>query len=83
MSQPTDTPSTPTNARKREIFDHLIDFVHHDCLGYRYTLPYDTLYDTMTEMLGPIDKNDLEALSVIADKLANYIKDIPYHKVFA
>tara|TARA_Y100000114_G_C11472722_1_gene191593 strand:- start:140 stop:418 length:279 start_codon:yes stop_codon:yes gene_type:complete len=83
MTATTTQEAQPTNARKQELFDHLLYYLYHDCHVYAYAHKGDPFYEHLEEELGEIKGSDLEALSVIAKTLAEYIHDFEYHMVFA
>jgi hypothetical protein len=83
MTATTTQEATTTTARKQELFDHLLYYLYHDCQVYAQADGYSPYYESLNDECGPISNQDMEAMSAIAETLAEYIEDIEYHKVFA
>ena len=82
MTATTTQEATTTTARKQELFDHLLYYLYHDCHVYACAHKGDAFYEHLEEGLGEIKGSDLEALSVIAETLAEYVMyDISYSEV--
>lgn len=83
MTATTTKEAQTTTARKVELFDHLLYYLYHDCHVYAQADTYSPFYESLNDECGPISNQDMEAMSAIAETLAEYIEDIQYHKVFA
>ena len=82
MTATTTQEAQPTTARKQELFGHLLYYLYHDCHVYAQLDTCTAFYESVDEGCGPISKQDMEAISHMAETLAEYIEDIEYYKVF-
>jgi hypothetical protein len=82
MTATTTQEAQTTTDRKRELFDHLLYYLYHDCHVYAQADTYTAFYESLNDECGPISEHDMEAMSDMAETLADYIEDIEYHKVF-
>lgn len=83
MTETTTQEAPITNDRRREFFDHLLNWLYHDCQFYATAGKCTAFYESLDEECGPISNEELQAMEHIADRVAEYIENIEYHKVFA